>query len=608
MASVAALFVLSASWALALQVDVTGIYYRDDAGREINYDFSSGTISGNTITLPDSAILQSPPAEVPYTFQVPAGLIEGATLQLNTSAGVATLQGTDDTVGVLVPSGTPAPSSNTFTWSVSLTNFPQANCEFSVGLGRPEDNISPIRPEVRGEWFTGSYNGTPYVNGLKIQAVISDKTTDTDIWKPAEIVISGLIPSSVVVDFKVEVQAGVTFIGSYRINGGAWTEIGRHTITSGTMPGCPDLWPYVDLRLSDSAPQPQVQSQHLWDGYYVWVDVYDQYHVVTSATVSGYGITGTKNLEYSNGSWSLTGQMPFLGTTSPVSPVSYTFTITTPTGTTTKTQSVTGYVTQFATNLLPTGNVSGPITFSWTGISGASSYGVSLFEEGTYNQIWQLYDLHNTTQAYNGPALVSGKTYFYNVQSVIVTNDMWNQSSAQGQFTYGVPPQYTLTVSRTGTGTVTSSPSGINCGSTCSASFTSGTSVILSSQPSAGSSFAGWSGGACYGASPTCSVTMDAPKTITAVFNSVGGNVQTFPLYAGWNLISVPYELTDNNVLNVLANIKDNVEIVWGFTPPDTWVKYGPTLPPVLNTLTELVPGKGYWIKLKATGITLDIP
>ena len=75
------------------------------------------------------------------------------------------------------------------------------------------------------------------------------------------------------------------------------------------------------------------------------------------------------------------------------------------------------------------------------------------------------------------------------------------------------------------------------------------------------------------------------------------------PLTSGWNLISVPYELTDKDVLNVLANIKDNVEIVWGFTPPDTWVKYGPTLPPVLNTLTELVPGKGYWIKAK-TDIT----
>ena len=140
-----------------------------------------------------------------------------------------------------------------------------------------------------------------------------------------------------------------------------------------------------------------------------------------------------------------------------------------------------------------------------------------------------------------------------------------------------------ISKSGTGSGTVTSDPAGINCGSTCSASYYPGTPVILTVTPASGSTFAGWSGSGCSGTG-TCSVTMDAPKTITAVFNSVGGNVQTFPLSAGWNLISVPYELTDKDVLNVLANIKDNVEIVWGFTPPDTWVKYGPTLPSVLNT------------------------
>ena len=46
------------------------------------------------------------------------------------------------------------------------------------------------------------------------------------------------------------------------------------------------------------------------------------------------------------------------------------------------------------------------------------------------------------------------------------------------------PPQSmaTLTVSQTGTGsgTVTSSPAGINCGATCSAGFPNGTSVTLS--------------------------------------------------------------------------------------------------------------------------------
>src|SRR5439155_65795 len=58
-----------------------------------------------------------------------------------------------------------------------------------------------------------------------------------------------------------------------------------------------------------------------------------------------------------------------------------------------------------------------------------------------------------------------------------------------------------LTVSKTGTGsgTVTSSPAGISCGTTCSASFTSGTMVTLTAAPAAGSTFTGWSGGGCAG-------------------------------------------------------------------------------------------------------------
>src|SRR5207247_1406503 len=52
---------------------------------------------------------------------------------------------------------------------------------------------------------------------------------------------------------------------------------------------------------------------------------------------------------------------------------------------------------------------------------------------------------------------------------------------------------YTLTVTKTGSGggTVTSSPAGIICGATCSASFASGTSVTLTATPASGSVFTG---------------------------------------------------------------------------------------------------------------------
>jgi hypothetical protein len=83
------------------------------------------------------------------------------------------------------------------------------------------------------------------------------------------------------------------------------------------------------------------------------------------------------------------------------------------------------------------------------------------------------------------------------------------------------PVQRQLTVSTTGTGSgqVTSSPAGIDCGAggtDCSASFVHGTQVTLTSTPSTGSDFSGWSG-ACSG-SGSCVVAMDQVREVTATF------------------------------------------------------------------------------------------
>jgi phospholipase C len=79
-------------------------------------------------------------------------------------------------------------------------------------------------------------------------------------------------------------------------------------------------------------------------------------------------------------------------------------------------------------------------------------------------------------------------------------------------------PVLRVTLGGTGTGTVTSNPPGINCGSTCSASFTAGTQVTLNEAPGANASFGGWSG-ACSGNNASCLVTMNANQQVTATFN-----------------------------------------------------------------------------------------
>ncbi len=81
------------------------------------------------------------------------------------------------------------------------------------------------------------------------------------------------------------------------------------------------------------------------------------------------------------------------------------------------------------------------------------------------------------------------------------------------------PTQFTLTVSKGGTGTggVVSSPAGIDCGVTCAYDFDATTLVTLTATPDANSTFTGWTGAGCSGTG-TCQVTMDAAKSVTASF------------------------------------------------------------------------------------------
>jgi uncharacterized repeat protein (TIGR02543 family) len=76
--------------------------------------------------------------------------------------------------------------------------------------------------------------------------------------------------------------------------------------------------------------------------------------------------------------------------------------------------------------------------------------------------------------------------------------------------------QHGLAVSVVGPGSVTSNPSGINCPTSCTASYDTGTKVDLTATPANGSTFTGWSGD-CNGTGP-CSVTMDTEHSVTATF------------------------------------------------------------------------------------------
>jgi len=108
------------------------------------------------------------------------------------------------------------------------------------------------------------------------------------------------------------------------------------------------------------------------------------------------------------------------------------------------------------------------------------------------------------------------------LKAMAAASGMTNSGVASA--TYTIQQQkFTLTVSKIdlGIGTVTSSPAGINCGSTCSASYVSGTTVTLTATPGLLSGFGGWSG--CDSVSGnTCTVNMNSARSVTADFRLLG--------------------------------------------------------------------------------------
>ena len=91
-------------------------------------------------------------------------------------------------------------------------------------------------------------------------------------------------------------------------------------------------------------------------------------------------------------------------------------------------------------------------------------------------------------------------------------------SGCQGLVHNSGPFTLNVTVAGGGSGTVSSNPSAINCPTTCSATFQSGSQVALTATADTGFTFAGWSG-ACTGTG-SCDVNANSGGSVTATFGA----------------------------------------------------------------------------------------
>ena len=188
------------------------------------------------------------------------------------------------------------------------------------------------------------------------------------------------------------------------------------------------------------------------------------------------------------------------------------------------------------------------------------------------------------------PGSLQPNTTYYWMVATADNHSSWSGwTCADASFT--TPPNCTyslaVTKSGTGSGTVTSGPAGINCGSDCSESYTSGTSVTLTASAASGSTFTGWSGEGCSGAG-TCTVSMTQNRNVTATFN-ISAPSPNFSLNSSNNIyITILKEKTgESNTTNI------SITPLNGFNRPVTLSvqSVSPSLPS--GSVVSFSPGGG---------------
>ncbi len=161
----------------------------------------------------------------------------------------------------------------------------------------------------------------------------------------------------------------------------------------------------------------------------------------------------------------------------------------------------------YALNVTRTGNGNGTVTSNVGTIScGATCSGT--YNHGTSVTLTAAATIGTTFTGWGGACSGTASTCTLTMDGI---------KNVTATFTLDT---HVLTVAKSGTGsgTVTAPSNLINCGSDCSEGYPYGTSVVLTAGAANGSTFSGWSGGGCSGSASTCTVTVDAAKTVTAQF------------------------------------------------------------------------------------------
>jgi hypothetical protein len=193
----------------------------------------------------------------------------------------------------------------------------------------------------------------------------------------------------------------------------------------------------------------------------------------------------------------------------------------------------------------------GQLTASWLDNSGGEA-AFAVERRVTGGAFTAIANVPQGSTVYVDAAVTDGVTYCYRVRAYTAAGYSAYSNDACG--TSAALSGYSFTISRTGsgTGTVTSTPAGINCGTDCTETYNAGTVVTLAATPASGSKFDGWSGGGCTGTS-TCTLLGNAPVLVTATFSQLS--------------VTAPSSTSGANVGSLTLINADTDQPVPGFDP-----------------------------------------